>query len=289
MSEKVNPLKKLWRLLPFVKDPQPLVTVVDLAGVIGAAGPGRSGLSLKKVEKALAAAFKPDQVDAVALLINSPGGSPVQSRLIYSEIRRLAAENDTPVFAFLEDVGASGGYILAVAGDEIYADESSIVGSIGVISGGFGFHEAIARLGIERRVYTAGDNKSTLDPFVPENPADIARLETILADLHEQFIDLVKERRGDKLADNPELFTGAIWTGKAAIENGLIDGTARFNEYIRTRYGKDVKIKKISTEGGSFLKKLLSGGDAFGARSLLDADQLLDTAERRALWARFGL
>ena len=290
MSKAENPLTKIWRSLPFTGKAGPLVTVIELSGVIGVTGPGRKGLSLQKLEKTIEAAFKPSGLDAVALAINSPGGSPVQSRLIFSAIRRLAKEKDVPVLAFIEDVGASGGYILAIAGDEIYADESSVVGSIGVISGGFGFQDAIARLGIERRVYTAGENKTMLDPFKPEDPEDVARLRVILEDLHAQFIDLVKSRRPGKVEDDPEIFSGAIWTGPKAREKGLIDGTAQLDDFLRARYGKDVKIKRMSPEGGSLLMRLLSSSDAMASpSSLIDAEALLEAAERKALWARFGL
>lgn len=291
MTSLTEKLSQFWRALPFVGEAKPLVSVIELGGVIGEAGAGRKGLTLKRLEKSLEAAFKPSSLKAVALAINSPGGSPVQSRLILSAIRRMAAEKDVPVLAFIEDVGASGGYILALAGDEIYADDSSIVGSIGVISGGFGFHEALKRVGVERRVYTAGENKSMLDPFKPEDPADIARLEGILLELHEQFIDLVKGRRGDKLRADADLFTGAVWTGPQAVENGLIDGTAQLGEFLRTRFGKDAKIKRIAPESGSLIKRLLSGGDAqsAGLSSLIDAEELIAAGERRALWARYGL
>jgi serine protease SohB len=295
MTDFLKPIGALWRALPFTGPAAPLVTVIDLSGVIGdAGGPGRKGMSLKRLEKSLEAAFKPGKLSAVALAINSPGGSPVQSRLILNAIRRHAKEKEVPVLAFIEDVGASGGYILALAGDEIYADDSSIVGSIGVISGGFGFHEAIRRLGVERRVYTAGENKSMLDPFQPEDPKDIERLEKILSDLHEQFKALVKDRRGDKLKDDPELFSGAIWTGPAAKERGLIDGIAQLGDFLREKFGEDVKIKRISPEAGSLLKKLLTGGEerspGFGAPpSLIDAEELIAASERRALWARYGL
>lgn len=288
MSKSQNPLLKIWQSLPFTGKAGPLVTVIELTGVIGVSGPGRKGLSHQKLQKVIEGAFKPSELDAVALAINSPGGSPVQSRLIFSEIRRLAKEKDVPVLAFIEDVGASGGYILAIAGDEIYADESSVVGSIGVISGGFGFQEAISRLGIERRVYTAGENKTMLDPFKPEDPADVARLRDILEDLHAQFIELVKSRRPGKIADDPEIFSGAVWTGLKAREKGLVDGTAQLDDFIRARFGKDVRIKRMSPEGGSLLKRLLSSNDA-QAPSLIDADALVDAAERKALWARFGL
>ncbi len=285
-------VKNLWLKLPFVGESPPLVTVIELNGVIGEMGAGRKGLTFKKLEKAIETAFKPGSLKAVALAINSPGGSPVQSRLIMSAIRRLAKEKDIPVLAFVEDVGASGGYILAIAADEIYADESSIVGSIGVISGGFGFPEAIKKLGVERRVYTAGENKSTLDPFKPEDPEDVARLETMLAELHEQFIALVKERRGDKLSSDPDLFSGRFWTGATAAEKGLVDGTAQLGDFLRDRYGKDVKVKRISPESGSLLKRLMggeAGASGFETPALIDADDMLAAGERRALWARFGL
>ncbi len=284
-------LKSLWTALPFTGEGDPLVTVIEMSGVIGDLGAGQKGLTLRRLEKTIEAAFKPKHVKAVALAINSPGGSPVQSRLILGAVRRQAKEKDKPVLAFIEDVGASGGYILALAGDEIYADESSVVGSIGVISGGFGFHDAMKKLGVERRVHTAGENKSMLDPFRPEDPEDVARLEAILKQLHEQFIALVKERRGAKLADDPELFSGAIWTGPAAQQRGLVDGTAQLGDFLRDRYGKDVKIRRMSPESPSLIRRLLSGGDAFasGRPALIDAEELIAAGERRALWSRYGL
>ncbi len=291
MANFSDKIKAIWRALPFFGGKDPLVTVIELSGVIGGAGPGRKGLSLQRLEKSIDAAFKPGGLSAVALAINSPGGSPVQSRLIYGAIRRCAKEKGVPVLAFVEDVGASGGYILAIAGDEIYADDSSIIGSIGVIAGGFGFPEALSRLGVERRVHTAGDNKAMLDPFKPEDAEDVARLQETLDDLHVQFIDMVKSRRSGKLKEDADIFSGAIWTGPKAQEKGLIDGTAQLGDFLRVRYGKDVRIKRISSESGSLLKRLLSGGDAqaFPAAPLIDADTILDAVERRAMWSRFGL
>ena len=288
MADLTSFFKNLWLKLPFTGEASPLVTVIELTGVIGEAGAGRKGLTFKKVEKTIEAAFKPGGLKAVALAINSPGGSPVQSRLIMSAIRRAAKEKDIPVLSFIEDVGASGGYIFAVAGDEIYADESSIVGSIGVISGGFGFPEALEKLGVERRIYTAGENKSMLDPFKPEDADDVARLESMLNDLHQQFIALVKDRRGDKLGDDPEIFSGRFWTGAASVEKGLVDGTAQLGDFLRDRDGKDVRIKRISPESGSLLKKLLSGGEA-ASPALIDPEELIAAGERRAQWARYGL
>ncbi len=291
MTDRSNPLTSLWRALPFTGPEKPLVTVIEMTGVIGEVGAGRKGMTLKKLEKPIRDAFKPKGVKAVALAINSPGGSPVQSRLIFNAVRREAKEKDVPVLAFIEDAGASGGYILAIAGDEIYADESSIVGSIGVISGGFGFQEAIARLGVERRIYTAGENKSQLDPFKPEDPEEVARLKDLLNEIHDQFIALVKERRGDRLSKDETLFSGRIWSGASAVEKGLVDGTAQFGDFLRDRFGKDVKIKRIPLEKGSLLKMFFSGGaaDGFKAAALIDADELMAAGERRAHWARIGL
>ena len=288
MSENPHPLLRLARALPFVGPSDPLVTVIELGGVIGANAPGRKGLTLQRLEKTIEAAFKPGKLAAVALAINSPGGSPVQSRLIHNEIRRRAEEKKVPVFTFIEDVGASGGYILSLAGDEIYADESSIVGSIGVIAGGFGFVDAIGKVGVERRVHTAGENKSILDPFKPEDPEEVKRLQTILDELHDQFIALVRARRPGKLSEDPEIFSGAFWTGPKAQKLGLIDGTAQLGDFLVSRFGKNVKIKRLSPEGGSLLKKLLSGGETATA-GLVDPDGLIDAVERRAIWARYGL
>lgn len=292
MASISNFFEKVWRATPFSGDPKPFVAVIELAGAIGMSGPGRKGLSLARLEKTIEAAFAASNLSAVALAVNSPGGSPVQSRLIYRKIRALAEEKSVPVLTFIEDVGASGGYILALAGDEIYADESSVVGSIGVISAGFGFQEAIARIGVDRRVYTAGASKSMLDPFKHEDAGDVRRLKMILNDLHEQFIDLVKKHRGAKIekAQTPEdedIFSGLIWTGVQAKERGLIDGIAQLGDFVRERYGKDVRIKRFSPESGSMLKRLIGGDAARGG--LIDPEAVLEAAETRALWARYGL
>ena len=213
----------------------PRVPLVRLSCMIAAGGGSlRRSLSLESVAPLLQQAFAMPRVKAVALAINSPGGSPVQSALIAARIRALAVEKSLPVLAFVEDMAASGGYWLATAADEIYVDEASVVGSIGVISSGFGFTDAIAKLGIERRVYTAGENKSILDPFKPENPDDIARLDTILNDLHAVFRAQVEGRRGSKLAaDDPEIFSGAFWTGRGALDRGLIDGIGHYYPVLR--------------------------------------------------------
>lgn len=285
MDEKRSKGGGLRGLLPFLGKDKPLVNVIALEGAIGtSATPLRGGLSLASLEKTIEKAFKPKRLDAVALAINSPGGSPVQSRLIFRAIRRKAAERDVPVLAFIEDVGASGGYILACAGDEIYADESSIVGSIGVIAGGFGFVEAIDKLGVERRVHTAGDNKSMLDPFRPEDPKDVDRLKSILHALHEQFIALVEERREGRLDPDPVVFSGAFWAGPRARELGLVDDIGQLGDVVRARFGDDVEVKRVAG-GGAFLKKIVSRARP-GA--LIDWDEALGAIERRALWSRYG-
>ena len=280
-------LKSIRKSIPFAPDPKPVVTVLELAGVIGAAGGSARGLSLARLESAIEAAFRPGDLKAVALAVNSPGGSPVQSALILRAIRRMAAKKETPVLSFIEDVGASGGYMLALAGDEIYADASSVVGSIGVISAGFGFQDAISRLGVERRVHTAGESKSLLDPFREENDDDVARLDAILQDMHAHFIGIVKERRGDALSDDhDDLFTGAFWTAGPAEARGLIDGIAHLDDFLRKRFGEDVKLRRISPRG-SPLKRLL-GADSRVAAAGGVAGEALAAAEERALWERYG-
>ncbi len=288
-----NPIRRaltaVWRALPFTPGDKPVVTVLTLSGAIGdTPAPGSKGLNAARLEDAIKQAFKPQSLKAVALAINSPGGSPVQSRLIHNAIRREAAKKGVPVLAFIEDVGASGGYILAAAGDKIFADESSIVGSIGVVSAGFGFTEAIARLGVDRRVHTAGDNKSQLDPFRPERPEEVARLETILNTLHEQFIELVKNRRGEKLsASHDDTFSGAFWAAPEAKARGLVDEIAQMGDFLPRRFGDDVIIKRITPGSSSLLKRLLSGrGDAPGP--LVDPAAVISALDERALWARYG-
>ena len=305
MTKSNNPLARLWRKLPLVGEKHPTVRVIVLSGAIGISSPGSGrALNYERMEKSIKAAFKPGKFDAVALQINSPGGSPVQSRLIFNAIRQLADENDVPVLSFIEDVGASGGYMLAIAGDEIFADEASIVGSIGVISGGFGFPEALQKLGIERRVYTAGTNKGTNDPFQPVREEDVAHLKTILDDMHECFKGMVVDRRGKRVeTDHDDTFTGRYWTANGARERGLIDGTGNLSEILKARYGKDVNLVKCSPQSSSLLSRLTgsragsragqaqnapshSGGLSGG--SLIDPAALLDSMEERALWSRFG-
>lgn len=254
--------------MKFWKRP-PRVPLVRLSGMIAAGGGSlRRSLSLESVAPLLQQAFEMPRAKAVALAINSPGGSPVQSALIATRIRMLAAEKSLPVLAFVEDVAASGGYWLATAADEIFADEASVVGSIGVISAGFGFTEAISKLGVERRVYTAGENKSILDPFKPEAPKDIARLNELLNELHGVFRAQIETRRGAKLAvDDPEIFSGAFWTGRGALERGLIDGIGHFRPVLRQRFGDKVQIVPIKAKQ-PLIKRLSGGG--FGADHLVE-------------------
>jgi serine protease SohB len=263
----------------------PVVPVVRLSGVIGGPSLRGGGLSLSSVNPALERAFKLRGAKAVALTINSPGGSPVQSALIASRIRALAGEKQLPVLAFVEDVGASGGYWLALAADEIFADPSSIVGSIGVIHASFGFADALERLGIKRRLYTAGDKKSLLDPFRPENPEDVERLSAILHELHGGFKAMVRERRGERLkGGDDELFEGQIWTGRGALEAGLIDGLGALHPVLKERFGDKVKLPLISTAKPWWQRRL--GLEAW-PRALVDA--ALDSITERELWSRYGL
>ena len=243
------------------RNPPPVVGVLRLDGVIGrSAGPGRPGLSLSTHERAIAKLFGRKNLKAVALVINSPGGSPVQSALIAKRIRDLSAEKDVPVVSFCEDVAASGGYWLACAGDEIFADANSIVGSIGVISAGFGFADLIERFGIERRVYSTGPRKGMLDPFQDEKSEDVDRLRELREDIFDNFKNHVRDRRGDRLkAADDALFTGDIWTGNQALEIGLIDGLAEMRSEMRKRYGDKVKFHRAGVRRG-LLTRLRGGG-----------------------------
>ncbi len=261
--------------LPFVKKP-PVVAIVRLSGAIGMAG--RGALNDTSLAPVLEKAFRKGKPAAVALEVNSPGGSPVQSSLIGARIRRLSDELEIPVVAFVEDVAASGGYWLAAAADEIWADDSSVLGSIGVISAGFGAHEFLVKQGFERRVHTAGKSKSMLDPFRPEKEEDVARLERLLEDIHENFITHVKTRRGDKLDVDADLFTGEIWLARRAQELGLIEGIAHLKPKMQERFGDKVKFRRYGVR-----KPLWS---RFGTALAQDAVAGL---EERAAFARFGL
>src|ERR1700742_2882818 len=271
-----------------------VVPVVRLSGVIGAVTPLRPGMSLGGVARVLGRAFSVKNAKAVALVINSPGGSPVQSRQIYLRIRQLAEEKKLPVLVFVEDVAASGGYMIACAGDEIFCDPSSILGSIGVVGGSFGFQELIKKLGVERRLYTAGSHKAMLDPFLPENPDDVSRLKTLQREIHEIFIGLVKKSRGARLKGADDvLFTGEYWAGETSVSLGLADAIADLRSTLRARYGDKVLTPVIAPATG--LLSGLLGRKSAGAGTLtsLDGlaglpDEVISALETRAIWAKFG-
>ena len=272
---------------------RPIVPVVRLTGVIGFSTPLRPGLSLAGVARTLDRAFAIRRAAAVALSINSPGGSPVQSHLIFRRIRELADEHKRPVIAFIEDAGASGGYMIACAGDEVIADPYSIVGSIGVVGGSFGFDKLIAKIGVERRLYTSGEHKAMLDPFLPENPDDVERLKKLQRHIHEDFIALVKSRRGAKL-QGPEndLFSGEYWTGQKAMELGLVDAIGDLRGTLRERFGDKVVTPLITAERGFLGRRILgvARSDAMQAVAGLGlAEDLISALEARAIWARYGL
>ena len=283
----------LKRLLPASwRSDGPVIPVVRLHGAIMAGGGQlRQNLSLASTAGLLEKAFSFKAAPAVAISINSPGGSPVQSRLIYKRIRDLAAEKNKRVYVFVEDVAASGGYMIAVAGDEIVADPSSIVGSIGVISASFGFPDLLKKIGVERRVHTAGGNKSVLDPFQPEKPEDVERLKQLQLEVHQTFIDLVKQRRGAKLADDKDLFTGLFWSGIKGKELGLVDELGDMRSFLRDRFGDKVQLKLVSPQRGFLGRRLGFLGGRVEASDIAAsaASGLADVMEERALWARFGL
>jgi signal peptide peptidase SppA len=268
----------------------PVVPVVRLSGVIASGGLlGSRGISIESVAPLLKRAFDMRGAKAVALAINSPGGSPVQSALIGQRIRLLAAENDVKVIAFVEDVAASGGYWLACAADEIVVDPSSIVGSIGVISAGFGFQDMIGRIGVERRVHTSGERKAMLDPFRPEKPEDVERLHRLQAEIHDGFKDWVRERRAGKLkGDEATLFSGEFWTGKRGLELGLVDGLGELRTTLQARYGAKVHLPVIGPR-----RRLLSRfglGPSVGGTGIDGiGPATLAAIEERLHWQRFGL
>jgi signal peptide peptidase SppA len=269
-----------------------VVPVVRLSGLIGAVTPLRPGMSLAGVARTLERAFAMKNAKAVALVINSPGGSPVQSRQIYLRIRQLAAEKKLPVLVFVEDVAASGGYMIACAGDEIFCDPSSILGSIGVVGGSFGFQELIKKVGVERRLYTAGAHKAMLDPFLPENPDDIERLKALQREIHAIFIALVKGSRGARLKGADDvLFTGEYWAGETSVSLGLADAIGDLRSTLRARYGDKVLTPVVAPATG-MLSGLL-GRRSAGTLASLEGisglpEELISALESRAIWAKFG-
>ena len=259
-----------------------IIPHVRLTGVIGSAGRFRQGIDFSGQQEIIKKAFLFKKAKNVAISINSPGGSPVQSHLIHDYIRQLSTKYEKKVMVFAEDVAASGGYLIACAGDEIYANSSSIVGSIGVISASFGFQDAIKRIGVQRRVYTAGKNKSTLDPFLDEKEEDIQRLKNIQLELHQEFINVVEESRSTKLnKTDVELFSGEFWSGKTSLKLGLIDGIGNAEQILREKFGEDVVIKKFEKSKSWLSKKLSSSND--------HVDQLANILEEKSVWQKYGL
>ena len=261
-----------------------LIPHVRLTGIIGDAGRFNKGMDLAGQQDILKKAFAIKKIKHVAISINSPGGSPVQSHLIYSYIRQLADKKKIKVLIFAEDVAASGGYLIACAGDEIYANSSSIIGSIGVISASFGFKELIKKMGIERRIYTAGKNKSTLDPFIDEKEEDIKRLKDIQLELHADFIKVVETSRGTKL-DDPEknnIFTGEFWTGASALKLGLVDGIGNADQILKEKFGEEVVIKKFEKQKSWLGRKLSASVEG-------QLSNTLNSIEEKSVWQKFGL
>ncbi len=259
-----------------------IVPHIKLSGVIGNVGKFRQGIDFSNQEEIIKKAFSIKKASAVAVTVNSPGGSPVQSHLIYKFIREQAKKNKKKVIVFAEDVAASGGYLISCAGDEIYANSSSIIGSIGVIYSSFGFKDLIQKIGVQRRVYTAGKNKSTLDPFLDEKQEDIDRLKNIQLELHKDFINVVEESRGTKLKKETgvELFSGEFWSGRKAKDLGLIDGIGNADQVLKKKFGEEVVIKKFEKSKGWLAKKLSSSED--------HADKIISILEERSIWQRYG-
>jgi signal peptide peptidase SppA len=271
-----------------------VVPVVRLSGMIGSVTPLRQGMSLAGLARTLERAFSVKHAKAVAIVINSPGGSPVQSRQIYLRIRQLASEKKLPVLVFVEDVAASGGYMIACAGDEIFCDPSSILGSIGVVGGSFGMQDLIRKIGVERRLYTAGEHKAMLDPFLPENPDDVARLKAIQREIHAIFIALVKDSRRERLKGADDmLFTGEYWAGKTAVSLGLADAIGDLRSTLRGRYGEKVLTPLIAPASGMLSGLFGRRSPGAGALAAMEAasswpDEMISALESRAIWARFG-
>ncbi len=278
-----TPLKRL-------VDKSPLVAVIPLYGVIAPGGSKLRGeqINLANHAEQIEAAFKTKGLTAVALPINSPGGSPVQSALVFDRIRQLADEKEVPVYAFAEDVMASGGYWLSLCADEIYVNRNSVVGSIGVVSAGFGFPALMEKLGVDRRLYSAGDNKVKLDPFSPEKDEDIAWLKSIQGDIHDSFKELVKTRRGDRLKKrkDKELFSGDVWTGQKAVDLGLVDGIGDLRSFMREKYGEEVRFKRFEGRQGFLQRKLGLGSQSIGEDAV---NALVAKVRDQAAWGRFGL
>ncbi|WPY00315.1 S49 family peptidase [Candidatus Trichorickettsia mobilis] len=287
-ERQIGKFEQILSMLPFkFQSQKPVIAVLSLNGIIGKVSNLKSGLCLHSLNELIEKAFAISKLRAICLSINSPGGSPVQSELIAKRITSLAKSKKIPVYSFVEDVAASGGYWLACAGDEIYASKSSIIGSIGVISSSFGFHEAINKLGVERRVYTEGQNKAILDPFQPVKAADIKIIKQLQQQIHQHFIDYVKERRAGKLTQSDDiLFNGEFWAGESAHDFGLIDGIADMHSFINNKFGDDIKIEYIASKQ-SWLKKKLGMANNNNLHEI--ADYFLDAIEHKVLYKKFDL
>lgn len=285
MTKKLNIFKKIGKI--FCRKPNN-IAVVHLSGVIGQIGKFEKGLNIDNVNPLLEKAFETKKLKAIAITVNSPGGSPVQSELIHNRILELSKENKIPVFTFALDVAASGGYFILCAGEEIFAHNSSIVGSIGVISAGFGFEKLIEKLGIERRVYAQGKNKAVLDPFKKEDEDSVKILNAVGKDIHESFKQIVRDSRGKKLKKSEdELFNGAFWSGKTAQENGLVDKVGDMRSVMKEKYGDKIKFINIEPKKKGFIKELLSQKISFFNANL--ADNLVSKLEKKSIFNKFGL
>ena len=287
-TNRSSKIDQLISVLPFWFNTKPVVAVMRLEGVIGKGGSMKSGLTISSLNKLIEKMFKIERLDAVCLCINSPGGSPVQSELISKRLTSLAKELGVPIYSFVEDVAASGGYWLACAGDKIFANKSSIIGSIGVISSGFGFHEAIGKLGIERRVIAEGKNKSVLDPFQPPKSSDVKLVKDLQKKIYEHFIETVKEHRKGRLTQTDEIiFNGEFWTGQKALDYGLIDGIDDLYSFIHKKYGNEVKVEYIENKQSWFKRKLGMSNSKDTVQELTDT--MLDRIEARFMAGKFDL
>ena len=276
-------------MLNFLKKKK-TIPVVYMSGIIGNIGGLRKGITLTSVEDLLEKAFNIKKSAAVAIIINSPGGSPVQSSLIYKRIKKLAKKNKTKVIFFVEDVAASGGYYIACAGDEIYVDENSIVGSIGVIYTSFGFDKLIKKYGIERRIFTTGKYKSILDSFQKQKLSDVKKLKSIQTEIFKNFKDIVLKSRIKKInKKNKNIFSGSFWTGKEAIKLGLVDGIGDLKTIMEKKFGEKLRYVSIKPKK-SFLKGILS--KSFYSKDLLDTKKIINDMmtymESRNIWGRYG-
>lgn len=287
-TKRPSKIDQLISILPFWSNNKPVVAIMRLEGVIGKTGSMRSGLTISSLNKLIEKMFKIENLDAVCLCINSPGGSPVQSELISKRLRYLAKELDVPIYSFVEDVAASGGYWLACAGDKIFASKSSIIGSIGVISSGFGFHGAIEKLGIERRVIAEGKNKSVLDPFQPSKSSDIKLIKALQKKIYDHFVENVKERRKARLTQTDDIiFNGEFWTGQKALDYGLIDGIDDLYSFISKRYGNEVKLEYIKNKQSWFKRKIGMAHAKDMAQEVMET--ALDRIEAQFIKGKFDL